>query len=64
MKKITRFLILGIVFVLFAFGYYYVTLPAINIHSSGFFNSILSQKDCLQTTNGYNYIALEDDVWE
>ena len=29
----------------------------------GFFNSILSQKDCLQTTNGYNYIALEDDVW-
>ena len=36
MKKITRFLILGVVFVLFAFGYYYVTLPAINIHSSGF----------------------------
>lgn len=29
----------------------------------GFFNSLLSQKDCLQTTNGYNYIALEDDVW-
>lgn len=29
----------------------------------GFFNSILSQKDCLQTTEGYNYIALEDDVW-
>ncbi len=29
----------------------------------GYFNSILGQKDCLQTTNGYNYIALEDDVW-
>lgn len=29
----------------------------------GFFNSILGQRDCLQTTNGYNYIALEDDVW-
>ena len=29
----------------------------------GYFNSVLGQKDCLQTTNGYNYIALEDDVW-
>lgn len=29
----------------------------------GFFNSVLGQRDCLQTTNGYNYIALEDDVW-
>lgn len=29
----------------------------------GYFNSILGQKDCLQATNGYNYIALEDDVW-
>lgn len=29
----------------------------------GYFNSILGQKDCLQTTDGYNYIALEDDVW-
>lgn len=29
----------------------------------GFFNSVLGQKDCLQATNGYNYIALEDDVW-
>ncbi len=29
----------------------------------GYFNSILSQKDCLTTTNGYNYIALDDDVW-
>lgn len=29
----------------------------------GYFNSVLGQKDCLQTTNGYNYIALDDDVW-
>ena len=29
----------------------------------GYFNSILGQRDCLQTTNGYNYIALDDDVW-
>lgn len=29
----------------------------------GFFNSVLSQKDCLRTTDGYNYLALEDDVW-
>ena len=29
----------------------------------GFFNSILGQKDCLNTTSGYNYIALDDDVW-
>lgn len=29
----------------------------------GYFNSILGQKDCLQSTNGYNYIALDDDVW-
>lgn len=29
----------------------------------GFFNSVLGQKDCLETTNGYNYIALDDDVW-
>ena len=29
----------------------------------GFFNSILSQKDCLNTTDGYNYLALDDDVW-
>ena len=29
----------------------------------GYFNSILGQKDCLQTTNGYNFIAQDDDVW-
>lgn len=29
----------------------------------GFFNSVLSQKDCLKTTDGYNYLAINDDVW-
>jgi hypothetical protein len=29
----------------------------------GFINSVLSQKDCLQTTSGYNYLAIDDDVW-
>ncbi|MEG0963385.1 MAG: CvpA family protein [Lachnospiraceae bacterium] len=29
----------------------------------GYFNSVLGQKDCLQTTTGYNYITLDDDVW-
>ena len=29
----------------------------------GFINSILGQKDCLTTTNGYNYLAINDDVW-
>ncbi len=30
---------------------------------NGFWNSVLGQKGCIQTTNGYNYIAMEDDVW-
>lgn len=29
----------------------------------GFLNSVLGQKDCLNTTTGYNYLALDDDVW-
>lgn len=29
----------------------------------GFLNSVLGQKDCLRTTEGYNYLALDDDVW-
>lgn len=36
---------------------YYGTLK------NGFINSIFGQRDCLQTTEGYNYIALKDDVW-
>lgn len=29
----------------------------------GFINSVLGQKDCLVTTEGYNYLAINDDVW-
>ena len=29
----------------------------------GYFNSVLGQKDCLATTDGYNYLAIDDDVW-
>lgn len=29
----------------------------------GFLNSVFGQKDCLKTTDGYNYLALDDDVW-
>ncbi len=29
----------------------------------GYFNSIFAQRDSLQTTAGYNYLALGDDVW-
>ncbi|MDO4321864.1 MAG: CvpA family protein [Lachnospiraceae bacterium] len=30
---------------------------------NGFINSILGQKGCLQTTDGFNYLAQDDDVW-
>lgn len=30
---------------------------------NGYLNSVLGQRGCLQTTEGYNYIAMEDDVW-
>ena len=36
---------------------YYGTLQ------KGFWNSIFGQKDCKQTTAGYNYIAINDDVY-
>lgn len=36
---------------------YYGTLQ------NGWINSMFGQKGCLQTTEGYNYIALDDDVW-
>lgn len=29
----------------------------------GYINSILGQKDCLVTTDGHNYLAIDDDVW-
>lgn len=36
---------------------YYGTL----VH--GYINSIFGQKGCLKSTDGYNYMAMEDDVW-
>ena len=30
---------------------------------NGFFNSVFGQKGCLKTTEGYNYLAIDDDVW-
>ena len=36
---------------------YYGTLK------KGYLNSIFGQRECLQSTEGYNYIALDDDVW-
>lgn len=32
-------------------------------YKNGFINSILGQKDVLQPTNGYNYLAIDDDVF-
>jgi hypothetical protein len=29
----------------------------------GYWNTLFSQRDALQTTDGYNYFALENDVW-
>ena len=31
--------------------------------SGGFFNSIIGNKDCKQTTDDYGYIVIGDDVW-
>jgi hypothetical protein len=30
---------------------------------NGFWNSVFGQKNVVRTTDGYNYIALDDDVW-
>lgn len=32
-------------------------------YSNGFWNSVIGQKNCTATTEGYNYIAQDDDVW-
>lgn len=32
-------------------------------YQNGFWNSLLGQKDVIKTTDGYNYIAKNDDVW-
>jgi hypothetical protein len=30
---------------------------------NGYINSVFGQKGCLKSTDGYNYLAMEDDVW-
>ena len=33
------------------------------LYQGGFWNSMLGQSGCTKTTSGYNYIAMDDDVW-
>ncbi len=33
------------------------------LYTNGFLNSMFEQTGCTATTDGYNYIALDDDVW-
>ena len=33
------------------------------LYTNGYFNALFSQSGCTETTDGYNYIALDDDVW-
>ena len=33
------------------------------LYQGGFWNSMLGQSGCTETTSGYNYIAMDDDVW-
>ena len=33
------------------------------LYQGGFWNSILGQSGCTKSTSGYNYIAMDDDVW-
>ena len=33
------------------------------VYHNGFINSVFGQKGCTETTDGYNYIAQNDDVW-
>lgn len=33
------------------------------LYQGGFWNSLLGQSGCTKSTSGYNYIAMEDDVW-
>ncbi len=32
-------------------------------YKNGFLNSIVSQKNVVKTTEGYNYLAINDDIW-
>ncbi len=44
----------------------YMVLEQLNYNGkyrSGFFNSIFGQRGVLQATDGYNYLAIEDDVY-
>ena len=33
------------------------------LYQNGFLNSLFGQRGCTETTDGYNYIAQDDDVW-
>lgn len=33
------------------------------MYKRGFINTVIGQKEVVQTSGGYNYLALEDDVW-
>ena len=33
------------------------------LYSGGYWNSIIGQKDCKQTTDDFGYLMLDDDVW-
>lgn len=33
------------------------------LYKNGFFNSLFTQSGCTVSTEGYNYVVLEDDVW-
>lgn len=33
------------------------------LYQGGFWNSVLGQSGCTKSTSGYNYIAMDDDVW-
>lgn len=32
-------------------------------YTNGFFNSVIGQRNVIRTTEGYNYLALDDDIW-
>lgn len=32
-------------------------------YKNGYFNSLVSQKNVVKTTEGYNYLAINDDIW-
>ena len=40
-----------------------VSYTHLEVYKRQFLNSVLGQKDCLKSTDGYNYLAMDDDVW-